>query len=86
VFTLVKALPAVGRFRARSIYGELMAEMLRSVHIEKDQVLRELHDLRQMLHLDDDDHDIVVEGLGREHPKFLGSFALLRGDGLGGLG
>lgn len=83
VFTLVKALPAANRFQARSVYAEVMVEMLRSVRIEWGQALRELRDLRQMLHLDDDDHHAVVDELGREHPELLGSVALLRSDGLG---
>jgi hypothetical protein len=78
VFTLVKALPAANRFQARSVYAEVMVEMLRSVRIEWGQALRELRDLRQVLHLDDDDHHAVMDGLGREHPELLGSVALLR--------
>ena len=63
VFTLVKALPAVGRFRARSIYGEVMAEMLRLGRTKNPQDLRELRELRQVLHLDDDDHDAALATL-----------------------
>jgi hypothetical protein len=66
VFTLVKALPAVGRFRARSIYGEVMAEMLRLGRTKNPQdlrELRELRELRQVLHLDDDDHDAALATL-----------------------
>jgi hypothetical protein len=66
VFTLVKALPAVGRFQARRVYVEVVQEMLRLGRTKNPQdlrELRELRELRQVLHLDDDDHDAALATL-----------------------
>jgi hypothetical protein len=82
VFTLVKALPAVGRFQARRVYAEMVVEMVRSVRSDWDRALRELRELRLILHLNDDDHQAVVEGLGRDHPE-LALAPLLQAGGPG---
>ncbi|MFM7264460.1 MAG: hypothetical protein ACKOZW_02485 [Cyanobium sp.] len=48
-----------------------MVEMGRSVRLDRAQALRELQELRQLLHLDADDHHTVLEGLGRDHPELM---------------
>ena len=78
VFTLVKALPAVGRFQARQVYGEVMAEMVRTGQMDQAESLLELRELRQSLRLDDDDHHAVVNLLAKEHPDLLGKTNLER--------
>jgi hypothetical protein len=49
VFTLVKAMPALGRKQGRHLYGEVMAEMLRTGRLERVKAHRELQELRQIL-------------------------------------
>ncbi|MFM7236381.1 MAG: cyclic nucleotide-binding domain-containing protein [Cyanobium sp.] len=78
VFTLVKAMPAVGLVQARRVYGEVMAEMLRSGRLDQAQSLLELQELRQSLQLDDEDHHAVVALLGKEHPELLEKTSLER--------
>lgn len=78
VFTLVKAMPAVGLVQARRVYGEVMEEMLRSGRLDQPQSLLELQELRQSLQLDDDDHHAVVALLGKEHPELLEKTSLER--------
>ncbi|MFN9630796.1 MAG: cyclic nucleotide-binding domain-containing protein [Cyanobacteriota bacterium] len=76
VFTLVKALPALGLHLARRVYGEVMADMLRGGRLDQAQTLLELQELRQSLGLADDDHHAVVSLLGKEHPELLGKTRL----------
>jgi len=78
VFTLAKALPAVGRLEARRVYGEVMADMLRGGRLDEAQSLLELLELRQCLRLDDDDHHAVVDLLGKDHPELLSKTRLQR--------
>lgn len=69
VFTLVKALPAASRYQARNVYAEAVMDMVRSLRLDWIKVLSELQDLSHMLHRDNDDHQAVLEGLSRDHPK-----------------
>ncbi|MFM7171156.1 MAG: cyclic nucleotide-binding domain-containing protein [Cyanobium sp.] len=78
VFTLVKAMPAVGLVQARRVYGDVMAEMLRTGRLDQAQSLLELRELRQSLQLDDDDHHAVVGLLDKEHPDLLDTTSLER--------
>jgi hypothetical protein len=72
VFTLVKAMPAVGELQARRVYGEVMVDMLRSGRLDQAQSLLDLQELRQSLQLDDEDHHAVVQLLAKQHPELLG--------------
>ncbi|MEB3335094.1 MAG: hypothetical protein VKP70_08930 [Cyanobacteriota bacterium] len=76
VFTLVKALPAVGMHQVRRVYGDVMADMLRGGRLDQARTLLELQELRQILGLADDDHHAVVNLLGKEHPELLGKTRL----------
>ena len=71
MFTLVKAMPAVGELQARRVYGEVMVDMLRSGRLEQAQSLLALQELRQCLQLDDEDHHAVINLLAKEHPELL---------------
>lgn len=71
VFTLVKALPAMGRQQGRALYRDVMAEMLRTGRLDRAGALLELQDLRQTLQLEADDHHAVVRTLAREQPELL---------------
>ncbi|MFM7313150.1 MAG: cyclic nucleotide-binding domain-containing protein [Cyanobium sp.] len=71
VFTLVKAFPAMGRQQGRTIYRDVMAEMLRTGRLDRARSLLELQELRQTLHLEDADHHAVVRQLTREQPELL---------------
>ena len=71
VFTLVKALPAVGRQQAETLYKGVMAEMLRTGRLERASALLELQDLRQTLGLADADHHAAVRLLAAEEPNLL---------------
>jgi hypothetical protein len=71
VFTLVKAIPALGREQSRIIYRDVMAEMLQSGRLERARALLELEELRSTLKLEDADHHAVVRLLGQEHPELL---------------
>ena len=71
VFTLVKALPAMGRQQGRGVYRDVMAEMLRSGRLDRASALLELQELRLTLQLDDSDHHAVVRTLAREQPDLL---------------
>jgi len=72
VFTLVKAMPAVGELQARRVYGEVLMDMLRSGRLDQAQSLLDLQELRQSLQLDDEDHHAVIDLLAKEHPELLG--------------
>jgi len=71
VYTLVKALPAVGRQQAAGVYRGVMAEMLRSGRLERAAALLELQDLRDALGLEDADHHAAVRLLAAEQPELL---------------
>ena len=71
VFTLVKAMPAMSRQQGRGVYGDVMAEMLRTGRLDRASSLLELQELRQTLQLDDADHHAVVRTLAREQPELL---------------
>ncbi|MEB3235691.1 MAG: cyclic nucleotide-binding domain-containing protein [Cyanobacteriota bacterium] len=71
VYTLVKALPAVGRQQAVTVYRGVMAEMLRTGRLERAAALLELQDLRAALGLEDSDHHGVVRVLAVEQPELL---------------
>jgi hypothetical protein len=72
VFTLVKAMPAVGELQARRVYGEVLLDMLRSGRLDQAQSLLDLQELRQSLQLDDEDHHAVIDLLAKQHPELLG--------------
>ncbi len=71
VFTLVKAMPALGRQQSRWIYRDVMAEMLQSDRLERARALLELAELRDTLKLEEADHHAVVRLLAQEHPEML---------------
>ncbi len=71
VYTLVKALPAVGRQQAALVYRGVMAEMLRSGRLDRAAALLELQDLRDALGLDDAEHHAAVRLLAAEQPELL---------------
>jgi len=71
VFTLVKAMPALGRRQGRATYREVMAEMLRGGRLTRASALLELQELRQALQLEEADHHAVVRDLAREQPELL---------------
>ncbi|WP_411868656.1 cyclic nucleotide-binding domain-containing protein [Vulcanococcus limneticus] len=71
VFTLVKAMPALGRQQGRKVYGDVMAEMLRTGRLARASALLELQELRQTLQLDASDHHDVVRTLASEQPELL---------------
>ena len=72
VFTLVKAMPAVGELQARRVYSEVLLDMLRSGRLNQAQSLLDLQELRQSLQLDDENHHAVIDLLAKEHPELLG--------------
>lgn len=72
VFTLVKAMPAVGVLQARRVYSEVLLDMLRRGRLDQAQSLLDLQELRQSLQLDDEDHHAVINLLAKEHPELLG--------------
>lgn len=71
VFTVVKAMPALGRRQACLTYRAVMGEMLRAGRLSSASALLELQDLRQALQLDASDHHAVVRDLAREQPDLL---------------
>ena len=71
VFTLVKALPAVGIQQGRVFYREVMVEMLRTGRLETASALLELQELRQTLQLEDVDHHAVIRELAEDQPDLL---------------
>ena len=71
VFTLVKAMPALGRQQGRRVYRDVMVDMLRSGRLERASALLELQELRQTLQLDEADHHEVLRTLAREQPDLL---------------
>ena len=71
VFTLVKAMPALGRQQGRRVYRDVMVDMLRSGRLDRASSLLELQDLRQGLQLEESDHHEVVRSVAREQPDLL---------------
>jgi len=71
VFTLAKALPAVGLQRSRDIYRGVVADMLSTGRIERAASLLQLQDLRQTLQLEAQDHHEAMRWLAQEHPGLL---------------
>jgi len=71
VFTLVKAMPALGRLQSRKVYREVMVEMLRDGRLDRAAALLELQELRQTLQLEQADHHEVLRSLAREQPDLL---------------
>lgn len=71
VFTLAKALPAVGLQRSREIYRGVVADMLRTGRLERAAALLQLQDLRQTLQLEDQDHHEAMRWLAQEQPNLL---------------
>jgi hypothetical protein len=71
VFTLVKAMPAMGRQQGRGVYRDVMAEMLRTGRLDRASALLELQELRQTLQLEESDHHAVVRTLASEQPDLL---------------
>ena len=64
VFTLVKAIPAIGDHNARRIYGNVMRDMLEG-RLSQASALVELDDLRNSLNLSREDHHVVLALLQR---------------------
>jgi len=71
VFTLAKALPAVGQQQSREIYASVLTDMLRTGRLERAQSLLQLQDLRDVLELQDDDHHEALRRLAQEHPELM---------------
>ncbi|MFM7313743.1 MAG: cyclic nucleotide-binding domain-containing protein [Cyanobium sp.] len=71
VFTLAKALPALGQQRAQQAYRDVLAEMLRSGRLERAQSLLQLQDLRDVLDLREEDHHNALRLLVQEQPDLL---------------
>ena len=71
VFTLAKAMPAVGLQRSREIYRGVVADMLRTGRLERAAALLQLQDLRQTLQLEDQDHYEAMRLLAQEQPNLL---------------
>lgn len=71
VFTLVKALPALGHQRSLVVYGDVMADMLRQGRLDRASALLQLQELRLSLRLEETDHHQVVRTLAREQPRLL---------------
>ena len=71
VFTLVKAMPALGRQQGHRVYRDVMVDMLRSGRLERAASLLELQELRQTLQLEEADHHEVLRSLAREQPDLL---------------
>ena len=71
VFTLVKAMPALGRQQGRAVYRDVIAEMLRAGRLEHASALLELQELRHTLQLEDADHYAVLRTLASEQPELL---------------
>lgn len=71
VFTLAKALPAVGLQRSRDIYRGVVADMLSTGRIEQAASLLQLQDLRQTLQLEAQDHHEAMRWLAQEQPGLL---------------
>ena len=65
VFTLVKAIPAIGDHNARRIYSDVMRDMLETGRLSQATALVELDDLRNSLNLSRDDHHAVLALLQR---------------------
>ena len=74
VFTLVKAIPAIGDHNARRIYGNVMRDMLEAGRLSQASALVELDDLRNSLNLSREDHHAVLALLQRSAaPRLDGS-------------
>ena len=71
VYTLAKAMPAMGRQQGRGIYHDVMAEMLRTGRLDRASAQLELQELRQTLRLEESDHLDVVRTLKREQPELM---------------
>ena len=68
VFTLAKALPAVGLQRSRDIYRRVAADMLSTGRLDRASSLLQLQDLRQTLQLEAQDHHEAMRWLVQEQP------------------
>ena len=74
VFTLVKAIPAIGDHNARRIYSDVMRDMLETGRLSQASALVELDDLRNSLGLSRADHHAVLALLQRSAgPRLDGS-------------
>ena len=71
VFTLAKALPAVGLQRSRDIYRGVVADMLSTGRLDRAASLLQLQDLRQTLQLEAQDHHEAMRWLAQEQPGLL---------------
>ena len=71
VFTLAKAMPAVGLQRSRDIYRKVVEDMLRTGRLERAASLLQLQDLRQTLQLEAQDHHEAMRWLAQEQPGLL---------------
>ena len=65
VFTLVKAIPAIGNHNVRRIYSDVMRDMLETGRLSQASALVELDDLRNSLGLSRADHHAVLALLQR---------------------
>jgi len=69
VFTLVRAMPALGRQQGRDVYRNVLTGMLQSGRLDQARALLDLAELRSTLQLEDADHHAVVRLLAQEHPE-----------------
>ena len=78
VFTLVKALPAIGQQKGRQIYTDVVTEMLQSGRLNHATALLELEELRHSLGLSQDDHHLVLQLVSEKQPGLLNSASFER--------
>jgi polyferredoxin len=78
VFTLVKALPAIGQQKGKQIYADVMTEMLQSGRLNHATALLELEELRHSLGLSQDDHHLVLQLVSEKQPGLLNSASFER--------
>ncbi|MEB3332939.1 MAG: 4Fe-4S binding protein [Synechococcaceae cyanobacterium] len=69
VFVLANALPAQETSQRRSIYLDVLRELISQGRLERTASLRALLDLRSSLRLDDADHQNALEILTAEDPR-----------------
>ena len=64
-------MPALWRLQSRSVYRDVMVEMLQAGRLNRASALMELQELRLTLQLEDADHHEVLRSLAREQPDLI---------------
>jgi hypothetical protein len=72
VFTLAKALPAIGRSQACLVYQGVMEDMLRVGRLDCASSLLQLSELRDVLGLKEQDHHDALQILSVEDSNLIG--------------